>query len=337
MMDGHDNQTNNGYRSQAIIDFVKSHPECDKEEVVRHCFEKGIASRLTVRKIIKDLEKDGILNVIKEKDNSKSYKLTVNSENLLVIIPKDLEEIFAQFKVFLDTVKKIPLDENEIISMVENSIYSGKISNQRVDSYSINEIDLIKQSISLLPYIMVDIISDVITFSFIFTLHKKIDANDFPRLYLHYFKIINKMYLQILGLMPENVLLNKNISFEPPPIYKHYLASKKYGNFIKVGYLAYLCTFFGIDEVLYRLLDLLWIKNIDTVSFMYNEDLKDIFDDYEYRETSVLFAHQVMFCDKTKLKRYDGHDDYDNEMLNKLHEGLECFILMGKGLGNWMT
>lgn len=313
----------NKQRRNAIIDYVKKNPQCYKEKVVEHCTRIEVASRMTARKIIDELKQEGILNVYKEKNNSKSYKLVVNSENLLLIIPQDLEEIFVQFKNFVDIVNKIPIGKDEIHSRVENSIYHDCIDEEHYDK--------LQQSVSLLPCIMIDVINDVFTFSFIFTLNKKIDKSYLPKIYPNYFEIINKMYLYVSEGPRDDVLYYKNGSSHDSYLYQDYLESKKYSNFIKVSYLAYLCTIFGIEENLYKVLDLLWVKNVDTVSLMYYNDLEKIFFRYNNHKNRSSI-HPYLYHNVSQLKKYDEHYMYNNDILNKIHEGLNYFIVMDEGL-----
>lgn len=325
MMDGPGNEINNSNRRQAIIDFVKSHPECDKEVVIEYCKDKGIASRLTVRKTIDELQGEEILKIIKKKNNSKSYKLTVNSENLLVIIPRDLAEIFVQFKDFADTVKKLSQNENEIRHRIENSIYGHSIG-EDYQYYRLTE------SVPLLPYIIIDIINDVFTFYFICILPKKIDdQNHISKLNLIYFENISRMYSylskELRTLLPDNESSPSTMDFPE----EFYLKSKRYNNFTKACYISYLCAIFGIEDELYNVLDLLWIRNVETVSLMYASDLEYVFTEKELFEmnykTSLSSVHHM-----SQLKASNKHLVYNNDMLNKMHDAINSFILTGRGL-----
>src|SRR4051794_37582875 len=94
-------------RRESIINYVKRNPGCDKQKVIKYCEVKEVGSRIPVRTSIDKLIEEGILMIEKTKKNSRSYKLTVASENLLVTIPQDLEEILIGFQNFVDIIKKI--------------------------------------------------------------------------------------------------------------------------------------------------------------------------------------------------------------------------------------
>lgn len=58
---------NNKSRRRTMIDFVRRNPDCDKEQVIIYCTEKGKGSRVTIRKTMNELENEGILIVHREK------------------------------------------------------------------------------------------------------------------------------------------------------------------------------------------------------------------------------------------------------------------------------
>ncbi len=264
-----------------------------------------------------DLEEDGILNFYKEKDNSKYYKLTIQSENLLVTIPRDLEEIFIRFKSFVDTVNKISLKETEIQTKIKNS----KVSNSDNKSYD--------QSLLLLPYNLIDLINDIFTFYFLFILPKKIEDNSICiKLYTCYFENMIKMYSYISKklnpIFPTSIGNFLPMSSNP---YENYLESKKYYNFEKVCYVSYLCMIFDIEGNLYEVLDFLWIRYLESVSLMYESDI-----DYMLGmdENHINFMYNLNEDYIQKLKGINKHYAYNNDMLNKIHNGVNHYILYDK-------
>ena len=98
---------------------------------MKFCVDKGIGSKVTVSDAIIELLAEGILNPGKERKNSKSYKLSVNSDNLLLTIPQDLEELLTGFKEFVTVVSKLQnkmskLDDEQLASLKYNHYYSIK-------------------------------------------------------------------------------------------------------------------------------------------------------------------------------------------------------------------
>jgi hypothetical protein len=115
------------------------------------------------------------------------------------------------------------------------------------------------------------------------------------------------------------------------PLYENYLKSKRHGNFTKACYLAYLGTMFGIEDNLYKLLDLLWIRNIGSVSLMYKNELENIFF-YKMEYERGLHSAPYLYPDISQLKTSNKHREYNNDTLNKIHDGVNYFILLEKGL-----
>lgn len=71
-----------------IIEYIKQHPGCSKEEVVRGV--NGDPSRITVLNIITELERNKMIVARKDRPNSQIYKLFINSNNLIISIDQDL-------------------------------------------------------------------------------------------------------------------------------------------------------------------------------------------------------------------------------------------------------
>ncbi len=308
----------------AVVDYVKENPKCNKQKVVEYCRKEGIASRVTVMKAIDELQTKRILNVDKEKRNSKHYRLTVDADSLLVILPQELEEVFMQFQEFVDTVNKLSQNEDEILHRVKNSIYG--------DSIDETHYGIVRESLPFLPYVVIDIINDVFTFSFIFIWSKKIDdQNHFSKLYSIYFENLSRLYSYLSKKLfdkipPDNVFPSRTYQ-----LYENYLKSKRHSNFTKACYLAYLCTLFGIEDNLYKLLDLLWIRSTESVSLMYKNELENVFlykMEYERRLQSAPY----LYPHTSQLKTSNKHHEYNNDTLNKIHDGINYFILMEKGL-----
>jgi hypothetical protein len=317
------NKTTVKMTKEAVIDYVKENPNCDKERVIRYCDDKGIASRVTVIKAIKELQYEGILNIHKRKNNSKSYVLTVDAESSLVTIPLILKDIFIQFQEFVDLVNELSKNEDDIHRRVDNSIYGDFIKTYY---------NRVRESLPLLPYILIDVINDTYTFYLIFFLSKKVnDQNQISKIFSIYFENISMIYshlsIKLYNILPENSFF---YSRSNPP-HQLYLYSKIYHNFTRVCHLAYLCNIFGIEDSLYKVLDLLWIKNIESVSLMYNDELEHIISQYRFEE-SRSSPHSHLFHNFSKLKTSNNHYAHKNDILNKIHDGLNYFILMDKGL-----
>jgi hypothetical protein len=309
---------------KAILDFVKRNPECLKEDVVNHCIEAGIGSRVTLFRELQELIEEKVLDKGKKRENNRSYKLTLNSENLLIIIPGYLEEISIQFKTLINTIRKISKTEDDIRSTISNSMY-GDIVDDETDYKKI------RNSLQFIPFIILDVINDVITFSFLFILPKKIIPSiHHTKLYSSYFERLNNMYSYLSSELSWPTTDNIN-SFSERSQHLSYLKTKKYSTFEKVCYLVYVCYFYGIENNLYKILDLLWLKNIESVGLMYDDwDLQYLFS--EYRRRSPLLKTDPNYNSRLEwVKKSDDYLLYRNNMLNKIHDAINCYILLDEG------
>ena len=282
---------------KAIIDFVRMNPECQKEDVVNHCIEAG--SRVTIFKELKELIVEGILDKGKQRDNNRSYKLTLNSDNLLLTIPHDLGRVLEEFKTFDDKLKQ---KETEGISLNYNVTNSGHKDWKFYKG--------IRSDVPLLSYYLIDIINDVDTFYFIVILPSKIHDNvSLHKLYAIYFENLGKMYSYLSKDTPRVNKLKDDTSIETSNRFKSYIKSKGESIFGKVWNLANICRVIGIEDHLYDVLDYLWLKNEESVVLLYG--VNKFSDEY--------FIH-------SKLKEEPIAFQYSNRILNKIHNQIEFFI-----------
>jgi len=79
-------------RRGRIIDFIKSNSMCTKAQVIRFMDNNG-SSVMTTHDIIKDLESEKIIQVLKDKPNSQTHHLILNDDNELNRIDHMLTEI----------------------------------------------------------------------------------------------------------------------------------------------------------------------------------------------------------------------------------------------------
>ena len=84
-----------------VQDYIIENQDCIKQDVVNEAGEKGIASRIPVLDIIKELVKEKIVTEKRDKPNSRNVRLTIDKYNPSVIIPKEIEEIEQTFDLVL--------------------------------------------------------------------------------------------------------------------------------------------------------------------------------------------------------------------------------------------
>jgi DNA-binding Lrp family transcriptional regulator len=96
---------NDKSRKEDIINFLRNNPGCSKEELVRGV--KNTVSKKTVIKILKELEKEEQIKIEKEKPNSRSYKLFLCSENRLIVLDKQIRDIYGDFRKLLEKIEVV--------------------------------------------------------------------------------------------------------------------------------------------------------------------------------------------------------------------------------------
>jgi hypothetical protein len=138
-------------RHKKIIDHISSHLGCLTEDLCK-AMEKHMA-RSTFFKDLAKLKEDKIVR--EEHTNKRDHKLFVDSNNPLIFIPKQLEEIEKTFKTLLDKSKP----------------HWEEISEQRLNALKESNIDLIrelffkgiKSLVYFVPTMILQMITDSIT------------------------------------------------------------------------------------------------------------------------------------------------------------------------------
>ena len=99
---------NDKSRKEDIINFLRNNPGCSKEEIVRGV--KYIVSKKTVIKILKELEKEEQIKIEKETPNSRAYKLFLCSENILIVLDKQIRDMNEEFRKLLQKIEAVVPD-----------------------------------------------------------------------------------------------------------------------------------------------------------------------------------------------------------------------------------
>jgi hypothetical protein len=92
-------------KEKSILDYIRDHPNCTKQQLVDALTEKGISSRVPILREISKLEQHKVIKVIKKKANSQIHYLHINDDSLLLSVIKETEEIKKDFFKLLDEVK----------------------------------------------------------------------------------------------------------------------------------------------------------------------------------------------------------------------------------------
>ena len=91
------------YQRDEIINFLMNNPGCSKGDLVRGV--KNIVSKKLLEKILKELKRDDLVKIEKEKPNSRAYKLFVCSENILIVLNNQIRDFNEEFKKLLQKVE----------------------------------------------------------------------------------------------------------------------------------------------------------------------------------------------------------------------------------------
>jgi hypothetical protein len=93
------------YQRDEIINFLMNNPGCSKGDLVRGV--KNIVSKKLLEKILKELKRDDLVKIEKEKPNSRAYKLFVCSENILIVLNNQIRDFNVEFKKLLHKVEAV--------------------------------------------------------------------------------------------------------------------------------------------------------------------------------------------------------------------------------------
>lgn len=102
---------NHEERAEAVIQFISTHQHCTAQSVVDELQNK--ISRATIFDIIKELTINGAIRDNKDHENSRDHKLSVETNNPLISVPRELAtlqkyffSLFDKTKIFLDSNSK---------------------------------------------------------------------------------------------------------------------------------------------------------------------------------------------------------------------------------------
>ena len=93
------------YQRDEIINFLVNNPGCSKGDLVRGV--KNIVSKRPLEKILQELKRDDLVKIEKEKPNSRTYKLFLCSENLLIVLDNQIRDFNEEFKKLLQKVEAV--------------------------------------------------------------------------------------------------------------------------------------------------------------------------------------------------------------------------------------
>jgi hypothetical protein len=279
---------NNQQRRNTLIEFIRKHPGCTKEKIVKQ--EAIQISRVTVFKLLEELKNEGIVDEVMEKGNSRDHKLFVNTSNLLVIVPKELEEFEKAFfplfekakREFQYRAKKSKFNSSEFSSIYQLISQPLFMFYQVVNSYYI-------RSLMLWPTII-------------------LEEDALKNLYTIVFTKIANMQSRISEILRSLNTPNMNVGLEAAMLRRMLYATEK----MMISYDIF--TKFGMQKEMESLLDSLWKINLDYQEHAFPEP-KIYGWNFKYRDDSYswrkLMELQKQYPDQT----YERHlNNYCNNM-----------------------
>ncbi len=145
---------------------------------------------------------------------------------------------------------------------------------------------------------------------------KKIDDQNYiSKLYSIYFENILKMYSYTAEKLQDFISSLDRPSLEKSIVYQNYMNSQNKINFDKVCEAVRVCDILDIKGSIYGVLNLLWIKNIDSAFLSYD-----------------LIHNQILIetCRK-QFNRPHGSIVSDTDKLNMIYDSITVFILYELG------
>lgn len=264
----------NEKRRNAIIDFIVKNQGCNKQEVVDYCTKEHLVTRNPVMKILGELEAEKILTIGRKYANSKSTILTIDSKNLLVLLPKDFDVLYSRFALFIAAIKEW---------CVEPEITFAKRVHNLLETTNKEEIQ--RETIPLL-YFALDIIQDVYKLYFTFFIHEKVDRTDhISKLYTAFFATISKIYVSINKDLDEFIpIISSNLSNKSLP-YLTQIANVTGSHVDKLLLLINSCHHYSILDELFIILNFVWERNIDIAIDLYTKGVRNFED---VKDTSIV-------------------------------------------------
>lgn len=131
-------------REQMVIDYISQHQGCTKADITRGL--ENEISKKTIDKIVDEMIEDDIIETKKENPNSRNIKLFLKENNLLVSIPKQLDQFDNAFTVLVDKTGQKVMD-SEVGLPFSESIGIPIDSSLRLSSEQIFQLLNIKLSV----------------------------------------------------------------------------------------------------------------------------------------------------------------------------------------------
>jgi hypothetical protein len=247
-------EINDNIRKEEILNFLSSNPGCTKEALVKGV--KNIASKKTVLKILNELEIDELIILKKDRPNSRSYKLFLCNDNILIILNKQIQDFNYEFKKFLQNIEAaIP----DFVLLPDNNKVNRDKNFMMMIIYE------------QLPLFILKYLMQCILLKSMVVWPKIIQKNEtINKLNLLVFTEISKI-ISDYSIFYNNKLSKNNshqVNYNPNI---HDELTKLENNILYFAFFLLICKKKGIDKEFENVIDKIWLINSDVQRYLHPE------------------------------------------------------------------
>jgi hypothetical protein len=254
MVDNDLKEIDDNIRKEEILNFLSNNPGCTKEALVRGV--KNIASKKTVLKILNELEIDELIILKKDQPNSRSYKLFLCNDNILIILNKQIQDFNHEFKKFLQNIEAVIPD---LILLPDNNKVNRDKNFMMIIIYEQLPLFILKYLMQCL------LLKSMVVWPKIIRKNETIN-----KLNLLVFTEISKI-ISDYSIFYNNKLSKSNIhkvNYNPTI---HDELTKLENNILYFAFFLLICKKKGIDKEFENVIDKIWLINSDVQRYLHPE------------------------------------------------------------------
>ena len=244
----------NKYRRDAIIIFLRNNPGCSKEDLVRGV--NNIVSKKPVEKILKELKKEDIIKIEKEKTNSRAYKLFLNSGNILLVLDNQLRDFNEEFKKFIQKIEAV-IPELTLLPFTNKENRDNNL--RMILFYEQLPLFILKYLMQCLLLKTMIVWPKIIRKEEIINKLNSLVFTEISNIVSNYSNFYN---IKLLKSNIHDVNYNPNISDE---------LTKLENNILYFAFFLLMCKKIGIDKEYENVVDRIWLINSDVQMYLHPE------------------------------------------------------------------
>ena len=287
------------YQRDEIINFLMNNPGCSKGDLVRGV--KNIVSKRPLEKILKELKRDDLVKIEKEKPNSRAYKLFLCSENILIVLNNQIRDFNEEFKKLLQKVEAVIPELNLLpFTNKENrdKNFTMILFYEQLPLFILKYLMqcFLLKSIAVWPKIIQkkEIISQLNSLVFTEISKTVSDYSNFYNIKLSKSNIHNENY-------------NPNISDE---------LTKLENNILYFAFFLLICKKKGIDKEFENIVDKIWLINSDVQIYLHPEatryNLSYEYGKDDWRKYLKLYRQKIEELKNNKKQKLSDFIDHLN-------------------------